>query len=159
MSPLVLNMASDYRPGGGVSSGRLHKRRELFRRTNYFRCISDQDYPLYDKVILTKNVWVIKDRKYKIIKQSDAFSADFLACPGIRRPELDFDQVTGAKKYGDRKEEESMRMRIRSIFVLAAVMGYKSLVLGALGCGAFRNPIPAVVAIFKKEIKRFGRVL
>lgn len=81
LNPLVLNMASDYKPGGGVNSGckvlstpGAAQEEELFRRSNYFQGTSENFYPLKNgKCILTKNVLVIHDENYALLKKTRYF--------------------------------------------------------------------------------------
>lgn len=141
--PLVLNMASDYHPGGGVSKGASAQEEELFRRTNYGVSISKSGYPLVNKAILTRNILVIKDTNYKLLPTP--FQADFLACAALRRPLLVDDEY-------NKWDYAEMYKRIFNIFDIAVENGNDSLVLGAFGCGAFQNPPYEVAKIFKRAI-------
>ena len=40
LNPLVLNMASDYKPGGGVETGSKAQEEDLFRRSNYYQTVN-----------------------------------------------------------------------------------------------------------------------
>ena len=146
---LVLNMASDYRPGGGVESGSSAQEEELFRRTGYHKAIEKSFYPLYDGVVVSQKVPIVKDEHYKYLPRP--LYADFIACPGIRRPCLN----DSGTDYEDKKEDESMVQRVRAVFAVGRQRGYETLVLGALGCGAFANPVKRVLAIFHKMVSTY----
>lgn len=43
LNPLVLNMASPKRPGGGFRNGSAAQEENIFRRSNYFQVLEDLD--------------------------------------------------------------------------------------------------------------------
>ena len=47
-NPLVINMASDFKPGGGVASGKTAQEEELFRRSNAHLTHPRSWYPFND---------------------------------------------------------------------------------------------------------------
>ncbi|CAF4535922.1 unnamed protein product, partial [Didymodactylos carnosus] len=49
-----------------------------------------------------------------------------------------------------------MRKKIENIFAIAVTHGHDSLVLSALGCGAFKNPPDHVALIFKSVIEQYA---
>ncbi len=49
-----------------------------------------------------------------------------------------------------------MRKKIENLFAITHKHGHDSLVLSALGCGAFRNPAVHVAAIFKSVIQQYA---
>lgn len=51
--------------------------------------------------------------------------------------------------------EERIRSRIKKILDVAAKEGNEVLILGAWGCGAFRNPIETVARIFVEQLKNY----
>ena len=55
-----------------------------------------------------------------------------------------------AAKISDRELENLLESRIRRIFAVAAYERNDVLVLGAFGCGAFRNPPKVVAKVFHK---------
>lgn len=145
--PLVLNLASDFKPGGGVAKGAKAQEEDLFRRSDYYRHLNPQWYPLKPiSAILSPGVTVIKDSNYN--KQKPYFQVDCLAVAGLRRPKL----VNGKFQA---KDEQLLRNKIRQIFQIADRQQYNYLVLGALGCGAFGNPPEEVARIFKEELANF----
>jgi uncharacterized protein (TIGR02452 family) len=51
------------------------------------------------------------------------------------------------------EDKENMRERIKTLFRVLVWSGKRSLVLSALGCGAFRNPPEAVAKLFKEVLQ------
>lgn len=156
---LVLNMASDKTPGGGVRTGASAQEECLFRRSDYFRHLhtgltySDKSidlYPLEERImVINPNVTVIRDSSYNMLDPSEFQTLDFIAISGIRNPRL--------KPDGDMTEEdkELLRDKITQMLQAGLFYGYDVLVLGALGCGAFRNPPDIVAQLFHEQIKLF----
>ena len=149
---LVLNMASEYKSGGGVRSGKTAQEECLFRRTNAHFTHPEEWYPLDEKsVIFSPKVIVIKDSEYKMLKKKDIFKIGMMTVPGIRKPRLDYDG-----EYCD-EDRHIMAEKIDSIFKVGIKHKYDALVLGALGCGVFKNPPDQVAALFRDSIRRYGR--
>lgn len=150
LSPLVLNMASDFCPGGGVAKGCRAQEEELFRRSNYHQCTNRKFYPIKDdEFITTDKVLVLKDENYNVLH--DYVEVDFIAVAAVRKPHTD-----GTEYYND-AEEELMKAKIDAIFRYGVYQEKDSLVLGALGCGAFYNPPEAVRDLFQESLKRYGK--
>lgn len=78
----------------------------------------------------------------KILEVHDRFYVDVISCAAPRHPSLSEDkdsQGEQVEKYADAKDEEQMALKIKYIMRTAAKMGVTHLVLGALGCGAYRR--------------------
>ena len=145
---LVLNLASASHAGGGVTRGAMAQEEELFRRTNYFMSLKQQYYPIKKAhVIVTPVVTVVKDERYKDLK--DPFSVAMIAAAAVRQPQLSHDGTYNKYDY------DLMLNTIDTIFRTAYELNYETLVLGALGCGAFRNPPHEVVKMFNICIKKY----
>ncbi len=141
-NPVALNMASNYFPGGGYRKGSSAQEENLFRRSNYYKCLPKDFYPLnIDQVIYSPKVCVIKDNDYNLM--SKGFFVSCLACAALRKPKLSDDFL-----YLLDNDREIMEMKIRMIFKVAYLHEHDSMILGALGCGAFGNPPQEVVNIF-----------
>jgi uncharacterized protein (TIGR02452 family) len=158
---LVLNYASDYVPGGSVAKGKRAQEEELFRRTNYCTFLGpfnrDQYYPLKsDQMMLTQGVNIIKNTDFTLIPEEKQISCDFLALPAIRKPRK-YTVGDDLEMYADNNDLELMRRKIESIYRIGVLDGYDALVLGALGCGVFRNPVNVVRDIFKECNAKYGK--
>ena len=85
---------------------------------------------------------------YKSIKPS---TMAMIAVAAIRNPKLRADYTYKNFHYN------LMLNKIESIFKIAIIHKHDSLVLGALGCGAFNNPPEEVAKIFKLMIDKYGK--
>lgn len=150
-NPLVLNMASDWRPGGGVSNGKTAQEEELFRRSNAHQTHPQHWYPLKEnEVIYSPQVVVIKDSRDKKYEYIDEIAMSMIACAAVRKPKL----VNGEYNKND---YEIMYKKIESIFKIGILHNHDSLVLGALGCGAFYNPPEEVAKIVSILLDKYGK--
>lgn len=153
LHPLVINMASDIKPGGGVRSGKTAQEEVIFRRTNAFLTHYEHWYKnrlAWNEVIYSPEVMIIKDLLYKYLKESDQRTISMIAVPALRNPKLI------NNKYNS-DQRETMSLKIEAIFKIAILNKKDSLVLGALGCGAFNNPPEEVAQIFKQMITKYGK--
>lgn len=146
LKPVVLNMASDKSPGGGVKKGARAQEEDLFRRSNAYQTHRRSFYPLSPKeLIYSPQVTIIKDSKYEIIPEK---VVSMIACAAIRKPTL-------VNERYSQEDYQLMQYKVDSIFRAAILWGHDSIVLGALGCGAFSNPPRIVASIFKQAVERY----
>ncbi len=169
----VLNFASATTPGGGVEKGASAQEECLCRVSNLFLCLSDKAVwePFYqehrneknnihnDDIIYTPDVRVIKDDSYADYSESDQFNVDVITCaaPNLREnPNNPFN--VDATSPATIKSTELFRVhykRAMKIMQVAASKGVEVLILGAFGCGVFRND-PAIVArAYKEALQNF----
>lgn len=148
LNPLVLNMASDYCPGGGVNSGKTAQEECLFRCTNAFMTHPKIWYPLEkNQIIYSPQVTICKDSKLELI--DEPMQIGMIAVPAIRKPKLERDE------YCDR-DYNLMAAKIEALFRIAIYHKHDSLILGSLGCGVFKNPPKQVAEIFRKMVEKYG---
>lgn len=173
--PAVLNMASRRNPGGGVQTGAGAQEENLFRRSNLFQSLY-QFAPFADKYGLRKSKYQYPlDRNFGGIYTPDAivfrgteqdgyplldepYRMSFIAVAGINRPTLKSPERIVLELV------ELVKNKIRTIFRIGLLHGHDSLVLGALGCGAFRNPPSHIARLFHEvmeepEFKNKYRIL
>lgn len=159
--PAVLNMASRRQPGGGVLSGSGAQEESIFRRTDIFKYLyqfSDtgvqygieqrpERYPLDRNYggIYTPRVKVFRKGEKDGYELTYSYNVDIISVAGMNRPELkDCEHVADYLV-------EPIKNKMRTILRIALLHEHTCLVLGALGCGAFRNP-PAHIARMFHEV-------
>lgn len=166
----VLNFASSVNPGGGVKHGASAQEECLCRCSTLYPCLTtkklwDEFYmphralhnALYnDDCIYTPSVCVVKSDLSvpERMQESDWYNVDVLTCaaPNLRRePNNLYNPGSGKAVTGLTAEKlrELLSSRIRRIFQVAMTNGAEVLILGAFGCGAFRNPPALVAEVFK----------
>ena len=91
-------------------------------------------------------VEVIKDEKGELLDESVIFAVMTCAAPNL---------IYGKEGMTQSQYEEMLLTRITGMLKVAAYMGYRYLVLGAFGCGAFRNDARVVSDLFYKALKEF----
>ncbi len=150
LKPVCMNMAAMHYPGGGYLEGARAQEEQLFRRSAYCRALKDNPhldsqlengrYEVPEKgVIYSPGVQFFRERDNSF---TEPFELDLMAVCAFdlshRQKPSDYEQVTKEK--------------MRAFFRAAALQGKDSLVLGALGCGAFRNQPTEISKCFKEVL-------
>lgn len=172
----VLNFASATNPGGGVVNGSSAQEECICRCTTLYPCLNIDTMwqsfyaphrklgnPLYnDDCIYTPNVCVFKsDTSFpESLPQGEWWSVNILTCaaPNLReRPSNAMNPCAGNKaaKVTPAELEKLLTSRIQRIFEIAANNENDVLILGAFGCGAFRNPPEIVAKVFYEVMQEF----
>jgi len=172
----VLNFASATNPGGGVVNGSSAQEECICRCTTLYPCLnSDQMWnvfykphrksanPLYNNdCIYTPDVCVFKsDTNFpEPLAKENWWSVNILTCaaPNLReRPSNMMNPYAGnvAAKITPSELEALLTARIRRIFEVAVANQNEVLILGAFGCGAFRNPPEIVARVFNNVMQDF----
>ena len=156
---LVLNLANPVHIGGGARNGAKAQEEDLCRQSSLLLSLESEEAEQYyvynrslntkagsDAIIITPNVEIIKDASGNYLDHTTIVSVMTCAAPIIN-------PVTGLdfEKY-----RSMMYHRIEGMLVCAAFHGYRHLVLGAFGCGAFHNDAAIVAEIFNKAIQEFS---
>lgn len=156
----ALNFANPHNPGGGVHNGAMAQEECLCRSSNLYSYISDKnvfnDYYLYhkdmghyffsDRLIYTKGVTVFKDDSDvpQIMPKSEWFQVDVITCAAPYIAKRKYTNKTALK--------ELFKGRIKNIFEAAIDNNIEVIILGAFGCGAFKNPPEVVAKAFHEVI-------
>lgn len=156
---LVLNLANPVHPGGGVRKGAVAQEEDLCRKSSLLLSLEStaaQTYYRYNKslhtymgsdaVIITPDVEIIRDERGNLLEDSVLVSVMTCAAPMLRN---------GLEGMTDQEYREMVYKRITGMLKVAAYMGYQALVLGAFGCGAFRNDARIVSDLFYRAMKEF----
>lgn len=136
LRPLALNFANGLRPGGGFLNGARAQEESLCRQTGLYPTLEGD--PMYERhlragsrasssaAILSPEVPVIRGDDGALLDAP--WRVDIVTCAA---------PVAGA--VGLEATRVLLRERIHRVLAIAAARGFQSLVLGAWGCGAFRN--------------------
>lgn len=177
----VLNFASAVQPGGGVVNGSSAQEEAICRCSTLYPSLKEGylwskfysphrrkgDRRNNDDVIYTPSVVVFKsDDDYpSLLDKSKWYSVNIItaAAPDLREPrERDSDYSRGKVNIPREELRELHLSRMRRILEIASGEGNECLILGAYGCGAFRNPpdlVADVVAEVALEYRRKFRVI
>lgn len=147
-NPVVLNLADDMWPGGSVENGSGAQEESLFRCTNLCATLKLYEKPrLYpiepDELIYSADISVIKNCEAAMwgLFHPPYDQLAIISCPGLKFPT----QENGRLSLDD---EQKLQIKIRLILRTAVQKGHDMVVLGALGCGAWRNPASHVAQVF-----------
>lgn len=154
----ILNFASATNPGGGVTKGSVAQEECICRCTNLYSILSKKEIfnsfylinrnrhnTLYsDSTVYTPNVYIIKsDIEFpEILPKNQWKTVNIITCAAPNLKEL---------KINDKQLLEIHKSRAKQIISTAIVNNNTKIVLGAFGCGAFRNN-PEIVARAYKEV-------
>ncbi len=175
----VLNLANRQNPGGGVFTGSGAQEESCFLRSNYYTALypfaeyahrydlpkAKEQYPLDRNFggVWSEGITIFRGRElegYPLL--DEPWKTNFIAVAAINRPQtieengeirLHPDMIQGALN------------KIHTIMNIAADNNVINLVLGAMGCGAFRNPPKHIAELFRQVLNepqykgRFRRVV
>lgn len=163
----VLNFASATNPGGGVDKGASAQEECLCRCSTLYKCLNTEGMkevfynphrktgtPLHnDDIIYTPGVSVIKNDSYNSLFVHSKVNVITCAAPNLRiTPTNAYNHENGEGiKVSDDELYQIHKERARKILACAAVHGNETVILGAFGCGAFKNP-PAIVARAYRDV-------
>ena len=174
----ILNFASATNPGGGVVHGASAQEEAICRCSTLFPCLGTtklwNDFymahrmannPLYNNdCIFTPSVKVFKsDIDFpELLAESEWWDVDVITCaaPNLRRVPSNLMNPNAGSKPAEISFEdlkELLRDRIERIFRLAIQNKAEVLILGAFGCGAFRNPPELVAEVFAEYTKKYQK--
>ena len=152
----VLNFASAKRPGGGWLSGARAQEESLARSSalvatlqgrGFYEVHQVQADPVYtDHVIYSPDVPVFRDHAGALLDAP--WTVDVITAAAVNAKAL-------LERDASRRVEidRAMTGRIERVLQVAAHQGAEALVLGAWGCGAFRNDPEAMAARFRTALQ------
>ncbi len=157
---LVLNLANPVNPGGGVRRGARAQEEDLCRKSSLLLSLESakaRAYYDYNRslgtymgshaLMIHPQVEIIRDGNGALLPETVIVAVLTCAAPmltfGLEGMDQDqyrtlvFDRITGMLK-------------------VAAYLGYRHLILGAFGCGAFGNDAAVVSDLFYRALKEFN---
>lgn len=162
----VLNMANAHVPGGAYVEGAAAQEENMFRRTDCHFSIDERAYDcVQDRYLLpmTRKLDALDGRVYLDVQHPRVCvrGAEDRSRPDLGYPWLPADQVfpfyelrAAAKDLRDGSPFDAPDARRRIAAQLDTLIDHqiRHVVLGAFGCGAFRNPARPVASIYRDEI-------
>ena len=160
----VLDFASSTSPGGGVLYGARAQEESLCRCSNLYYALDQDsvrdDYYVYnrahgeergsDRLLYVPGVTVVKNDEFyaKPLPEDERFETDVIVCAApnlkLRYPISDEDLL-------------ALHIRRGRLILEAAIENHAEvLILGAFGCGAFRNPPRVVAEAYRVLLKDQG---
>ncbi|PKS11798.1 hypothetical protein jhhlp_001091 [Lomentospora prolificans] len=150
----VLNMASHKNPGGGWLRGAMAQEEALCYRSSLALSLHRRYYPfrqltgLYSPdVVVIRGDYASGHQLYMAdpnVKPEDLPVCSVLSVAAVCRPKVKmvFNTAANVRElvYADNATRTLMKGKMRMSLRMAAARGHSLLVLGALGCGAFKNP-------------------
>ncbi len=140
---LLLNLASAVRPGGGVRDGMGGQEEDLCRDSTLLMSLESDAAKAYyeynnaldtnlgsDGVLISPDVVVFRDEKGELLEEPFTISVITCAAPNVR---------FGFEGKTEDEYKEMLQNRIDGMLRCAVSLGYENIILGAFGCGAFRN--------------------
>ncbi|RME48011.1 MAG: TIGR02452 family protein [Chloroflexi bacterium] len=140
---LCLNFASARNPGGGFLRGSQAQEESLARASGLYPCIVQMKAMYHtnrrfrsclytDHMIYSPKVPVFRDDTDVLLREPYCVSI-------ITAPAVNAGAVRRNEKHNIPKIETTMLSRIEKVLSLAVIHHHRTLVLGAWGCGVFKN--------------------
>ncbi|WCK57142.1 TIGR02452 family protein (plasmid) [Aneurinibacillus sp. Ricciae_BoGa-3] len=148
-----LNFASARTPGGGFLTGSLAQEETIARASGLYPCISQMDemysYNKRNRTALYSD-YMIFSPNVPVIRQDNGMLLDkpFLVSV-ITSPAVNAGVVMNQEKESIKKIAPVMRKRMEKIVAVALAQKQEAIVLGAFGCGVFRNRTEDVARMFR----------
>ena len=150
---LVLNLASPVHPGGGVRRGARAQEEDLCRKSSLLLSLESRAADRYyeynrslhsfmgsDALMLTPRAEIIKDETGALLDETVVVSVLTCAAP----------KVSGGKEgMSETAYRELVAHRMDGMLKSAAFFGFRHLILGAWGCGAYGNDACVISDLFR----------
>ena len=156
-APLVLNLANPVHPGGGVRRGARAQEEDLCRNSSLLLSLESGEARRYYEynsskrtmlstgaLMITPQVEIIRDANGELLDETVVVSVLTFAAPSVKY---------GYEGLSQEQYEDTVFERITDMLRCVAYLGYKRLVLGAWGCGAFGNDARVISDLFFKALK------
>lgn len=168
-NPALLNFASAGHPGGGVETGARAQEETICRRSTlvrsiysfsktyaaryHFDCAQGERYPIVSpfSAVYSPSVTVFREG-LECTMMEQAFNVAVITCAALNLGGKYSIRLT-PEGHMPQEAIDITRNKIRTIFRIGLLYGHDSLVLGAFGCGAFRNPPEEMARLFHEVME------
>jgi uncharacterized protein (TIGR02452 family) len=155
-----MNFANAHNPGGGFKLGANAQEEALCRCSTLYASITSKEAGVMysynnthvsrvesDYMLISPNVAVFRDKDLSLLEKPVVMGVVTVPAPN---------RYGAAMLASSKMIEETFIRRIRILLRAAMKNGYKTLVLGAWGCGAFGNRPDDVASYFRTVIEDEG---
>lgn len=161
LNPLCLNFASAKNPGGGFLGGSEAQEESLARSTGIYPTLTKwpEHYAYHrknlntlysDRMIYSPNVPVFLDDDSNLLDEH--YLTSFVTSPAVNLGALKRNQPSDVQEIN-----EVMLERMNKLLAIAVANGHNSLILGAWGCGVFRNDPSNIASLFGQHLLAGGK--
>jgi uncharacterized protein (TIGR02452 family) len=148
----LLNFASATKPGGGFLNGANAQEESIARSSGLYPCINQHQemyqYGARDRSPLYSDYMSFSPKVPYFREDDGKLSERPIYVSMITSPAVNLSQCDGREASQAR---EVMKVRMRKIIWIAIEHGVRGLVLGAFGCGVFKND-PSDIARIEAEL-------
>lgn len=157
----ALNFASGTNPGGGFLEGSTAQEESLARKTGLYLTLTEQGQRYYaenrrrgsalytDHLIYSPQVPVIRNTNDELIE--DPWTVNIVTAPAVNAGRLKNEEPEKLDQI-----KPTMKRRLDYILAVAAKYDTEALVLGAFGCGAFKNSPEMMAELFAGYLQPGG---
>jgi len=153
---IALNSASAKNPGGGFLSGSEAQEESLARSSALYACLEPQrelydvnrafGSSLYsDHILFSPDVPVFRDDGGRLL--AEPYVASFISAPAVNAGAVLDNEPSNARSI-----RPTLARRLQRVLAIAASKPCDALVLGAWGCGVFRNKPADIAELFHKAL-------
>ena len=150
LRPLALNFANGIHPGGGFLNGAKAQEEVLCRSSALYLTLVDDPMYLHHRQRRRPDStdWAIYSPDVPVFRKDDGTELEhpwllsFLTCAAPYAPTI------GQPESGD-----LLQKRIHRVLAIARAFGHSALVLGAWGCGAFKNDPHRTAVDFREALE------
>lgn len=158
---VILNFASARNPGGGFLGGAKAQEEELCRCSGLYASLQTQMNGFYESHRQSRSL-LYSDRLiyspsvpfYRLSTKSEWLSTPFFPSV-ITAPAPNAGAIRQNKPEDMQHVESTFERRFKNILSVAKRHGHSHVVLGAWGCGAFRNDPKMVAGTARRALKSF----
>lgn len=150
--PVALNFASARHPGGGFLGGARAQEESLCRASGLYACINGN--AMYRHHAPMPGGWYTNYAIYSpdvpVVKDDDGELLDEpYPCAFVTSPAVNVGALRG--ESGDVRDE--MEDRVEKVLAVMAARGHDAAVLGAWGCGVFKNDPEVIADLFAGALR------
>lgn len=162
LNPVALNFASAKHPGGGFLGGARAQEESLCRSSGLYACVVNDG--MYRQHAGTRGGFYTNHAIYSpdvpVFRDDDGdLLGEPYRCAFVTSPAVNAGTYLGEGKGKQPDVTREMRERVRKVLHVMAGHGHDAAVLGAWGCGVFRNDPEVIANLFHDALAtRFAGV-